>query len=168
MKAPLTSLCPIDWLVFADYSAEMERPKAEGFARKTAKSLQKFIAAGVEPKTVLGLPTLRQVGTIYEHRSVGIYTDMEILHKWMTEEGRQEAATTYYTNRFLWDKIHWVSTNRLKKRYRSFQHTPLLLSVADLPQKLWASPLAWKFFRVLNRRASGINDKVLNATDPGV
>jgi hypothetical protein len=46
MNAPLTSLDPICWLVFSDWCADHDRVKAEKFARKCAKSLQKFLVVG--------------------------------------------------------------------------------------------------------------------------
>lgn len=39
MQPPLTSLDPIDWLVWADYCAENDNKYGERFARRTARSL---------------------------------------------------------------------------------------------------------------------------------
>lgn len=152
MNIPLTSLCPIDWAVYADFCAENERWKAEVFSRKVSKSLRKFYASGTDPRAVLysgSRPAKQWSGYGPTYR----YIDPTTLIDWGGTYREGGKSLSAYLTTCFWTNPKFASAG-----------TPLC-SVKDLPERWQTTRLAFKFFKLLNRRATGIPDRVLEGVD---
>lgn len=176
MKIPLLSLDPIDWLVYADWCADSDRTKAEGFARRVGKALRKMHIAGVEPKCALAF-----IGREYGANEYGErFYERVRANEWglKCKEGKVQPlsimfceATGYRLGFFPVGEWRWMTPIEAKRVCREQGIHPLkpkLWCPADIDQPERHRRLITKFWRVVVRRATGIPDEVLNGADVGV
>lgn len=167
MQAPLTSLDPVDWLVFADWSAEYNRAKAERFARKCAKSLLKMLANGTDPRATLYAG--RRIGR-REVASVPVSANGFVRTSSGRWEWRDRSFSKYvipvdrayfYPLVYLQD-CYWIPTPKAiwdgQANHRVTAPDAMRNTPADLPVEWQQTRLAFKFWKLLNRRAMGIKE----------
>jgi hypothetical protein len=173
MQAPLTSLDPVDWLVFSDWSADHDRTKAEAFARKTAHALLKLLAVGADPRCCIVFEeVLTTVGP------GGWPPRLKVFERAIPYEApiRLDALARRWDSPLDGGYVvrrgpYWMTrkaTRRRMVREAGFPGKLDVFSPADLHQPERQHRLCWKFFRMVQRRATGIREDMLHGTVPGV
>lgn len=163
MNAPLTSLDPVDWLVWSDWCGDHDRVKAEKFARKTAIALQKMLAVGCDPSMRLAV----RCRTIPDFDGVAFCCKKDDVAGFIKEvwaKNWKHASGVEYRPMRGW--FIWMTDRMTGRKHFDCRCCDRLLP-ADLAPFWKDERVYWKFFRMLQRRATGIPNSVLEAVDEG-
>jgi hypothetical protein len=168
MDMPLTSLSWLDWLVFADWCADNDKPKRERYARRIGTALKKLALNGTGVRcavafrecfyggvhVVTGWPVGGQYLTHPEAEKIGYFRCI-----YWTNRSPSTGPNTVWRHKEMW----WLTPREAKvvvgeERYSKIKW----MSPADVYEPEKHHRFIAKFWAVTVRRASGIPNEVLN------
>lgn len=160
MRIPFDSLDGVQWLAFADYAADRGW-KVANFATRTGRALLRMAAVGCDPRCYLLLPVADSgeewvLGDRRWQHQLAVVTG-ELL-EFVDIDRRWSVKAQNLRFKFDWQGMQWATRRRLLKlRQRDgFLDDCRPLSPLDFPDPWRLHRLSAKFFRSVQRRATGV------------
>ena len=159
VKPPLQSFDAVEWWAWSDWCADCGRDKAAAVGKQVGKALLKLASVGAAYGAVLVLPyrvleagRSRTLKSVVTRRGKG-----PILSGWWKAELIRTAIP--YGMHFDLGKVHWWSVRQARKwlQANSLPREPAYLTPADIDTDKYTR-LAWRFWRLTVRRATGVKE----------